>query len=1139
MKLDETNSKDKRRRKEKMRKIPYRVTAGVLSAIMLAASMPIADVEVFAAQTNVESTAEQTQKNAATDATKQTETAGENETAEESNLDKTTDAYDTDTNETTSEDTSDETANEAQESDAVNKTTNTSNTNNSTTVTSEETATTATADTTYPLGTGTYANTLAPATYSVPLKMFKFSTNTSNEGYFEDNSNLSMAGSCVSEPATIVLHEDGTATMTVKLGTVSFAGAQGYGSDWSIYQDYDNARTSSATVTRLAAQIDAYSRVTGGEEKYVSQITFKLPQTDRNGAYVHMYIEAMGSWQDALFALNWKDATRISDATSATSTVEGEAVGGSYLAAIGSTTYDNIDTAVAELTEGKTLRLNGDATLSAKATIAGGNIDLNGHILNVNDKIITLTGDTVISDSSTAKSGTITNTGSKSSTIIKIKGNVTLSGITDTVSLAKSETESTLVIEKSSVTGNITYTGGDMTIRDTSLIGNIKVTGGGNSQILLEGANQFTSGNSSAVIQAEYGDDESMPANIIINDGTYVTEGAYAIEIQGSLVRINGGYFKASQNAILGGYDAAGKRIAQINGGTYSGYFAPQEVSASNAWDYAVKVYNADGTLAGGLESDGVDSLFGLLQDGQTAVLEKDIAPTDCMKSSVNATIDLNGHAIDGTEKKITPLLCVTDKTLRVKDTSEAKTGLIKTYKDTEDISAGAVVCTAMATTEGASPVCYLDHVNTYGTGLATFVNGKVIVRGGYHDQEIVGFYVTTATLDIGESTWKETTETGQGANDYGKLSAKIRKVRYNLVKNDNGTYSVEGTALGKALEKAEQITEKGCTKASWEANGAAFQTAYNNALEITSDAEETEVETAVAELNSAMEKLVMAASEETMTSLTAAIATAKAVDSSKYTAESYQNLQTAIETAEEMIEARASETDAATALNALNAALNALVAKTEDATPSDTQTPDNTATGDTTQTKEVTTPGSVKATAAAYNQIKLTWTASDNATGYEVYQKNGKTFKKIATVKTTSYTVKKLTTGTKYTFKVRAYGTVDGKKTYSGYTKTVSAKPAPAAPQKVAVKNSAKKTAKLSWKKVAGADGYEVYRSNSAKGKYKKIATGKSGKSVSYTSKKLSKNKTYYYKVRAYKNVKGKKVYGSYSKVVKVKIKK
>ena len=287
------------------------------------------------------------------------------------------------------------------------------------------------------------------------------------------------------------------------------------------------------------------------------------------------------------------------------------------------------------------------------------------------------------------------------------------------------------------------------------------------------------------------------------------------------------------------------------------------------------------------------------------------------------------------------------------------------------------------------------------------------------------------------------------------------------------------------------------------------------------------------------MQSLVKTAAAETKAALKTAIETAKAVDGSKYTADSYKNLQTALTAAEEALNNRVADADATTALNALNAAMNALVAKTEDTKPSDTQTPDNTATDDTTQTKEVTTPGSIKASAAAYNQIKLSWKASDNAAGYEVYQKNGKTFKKIATVKKTSYTVKKLTTGTKYTFKVRAYGTVDGKKTYSGYTKAVSAKPAPAAPQKVAVKNSAKKTAKLSWKKVAGADGYEVYRSNSAKGKFKKIATSKSGKSVSYTNKKLSKNKTYYYKVRAYKNVKGKKVYGGYSKVVKIKIKK
>ena len=38
-------------------------------------------------------------------------------------------------------------------------------------------------------------------------------------------------------------------------------------------------------------------------------------------------------------------------------------------------------------------------------------------------------------------------------------------------------------------------------------------------------------------------------------------------------------------------------------------------------------------------------------------------------------------------------------------------------------------------------------------------------------------------------------------------------------------------------------------------------------------------------------------------------------------------------------------------------------------------------------------------------------------------------------------------------------------------------------------------------------------------------------------TIKKLTKNKTYYVRVRAYKTVKGKKIYGAYSSVKKVKV--
>ena len=76
-----------------------------------------------------------------------------------------------------------------------------------------------------------------------------------------------------------------------------------------------------------------------------------------------------------------------------------------------------------------------------------------------------------------------------------------------------------------------------------------------------------------------------------------------------------------------------------------------------------------------------------------------------------------------------------------------------------------------------------------------------------------------------------------------------------------------------------------------------------------------------------------------------------------------------------------------------------------------------------------------------------------------------------------------------------------------------------------------------MTWKKVSGANGYEVYRSTSKKGNYKLVKTVTKGKS--YKDTKLSKGKTYYYKVRAYRNVNGEKVYGGYSSIEKVKISK
>lgn len=86
-------------------------------------------------------------------------------------------------------------------------------------------------------------------------------------------------------------------------------------------------------------------------------------------------------------------------------------------------------------------------------------------------------------------------------------------------------------------------------------------------------------------------------------------------------------------------------------------------------------------------------------------------------------------------------------------------------------------------------------------------------------------------------------------------------------------------------------------------------------------------------------------------------------------------------------------------------------------------------------------------------------------------------------------------------------------------------------------VKSKKKKVVTLTWKKVSGAKGYQLqYALNK---KFTKKKESKFTKKKKLTVKKLKSKKTYYFRVRAYKLNGKKKVYGKWSKVKKIKIKK
>lgn len=87
-------------------------------------------------------------------------------------------------------------------------------------------------------------------------------------------------------------------------------------------------------------------------------------------------------------------------------------------------------------------------------------------------------------------------------------------------------------------------------------------------------------------------------------------------------------------------------------------------------------------------------------------------------------------------------------------------------------------------------------------------------------------------------------------------------------------------------------------------------------------------------------------------------------------------------------------------------------------------------------------------------------------------------------------------------------------------------------------VKKSGKNKMKLTWKRISGCTGYQIFMSNKKSSGYKKIATIKKNKTISYTKTKLKKGKTYYFKVRTYKKVGKTTYYGSDSNVRKLKMK-
>ena len=124
------------------------------------------------------------------------------------------------------------------------------------------------------------------------------------------------------------------------------------------------------------------------------------------------------------------------------------------------------------------------------------------------------------------------------------------------------------------------------------------------------------------------------------------------------------------------------------------------------------------------------------------------------------------------------------------------------------------------------------------------------------------------------------------------------------------------------------------------------------------------------------------------------------------------------------------------------------------------------------------------------------------------------------------------------YKYKVRSFiRNEDGTRSYGAFSSLVSATTKLKTPT-VKIVSQKKGQAKLSWSKVSGATGYEIYYKKSSKAKYRKLKTINKANTRICTVKGMKSGDRAYFRVRAFKKSGSKKIYSALNplKVITIK---
>lgn len=172
--------------------------------------------------------------------------------------------------------------------------------------------------------------------------------------------------------------------------------------------------------------------------------------------------------------------------------------------------------------------------------------------------------------------------------------------------------------------------------------------------------------------------------------------------------------------------------------------------------------------------------------------------------------------------------------------------------------------------------------------------------------------------------------------------------------------------------------------------------------------------------------------------------------------------------------------------------------------------------------------------TSDSKNQVTLGWKKVSKAQGYDIYRssKSNSGFEKIAAISsgaTLTYTDKDVTSGNTYYYKIAATYKIKGSAGRGSYS-NVAQVPVLKQGGISSITLGDNNVLNISWNSVDNASGYELAGAISEKGSYTTLQT--SG-ATSFTHSNLTQGTTYYYKVRAYKDLSsGIRMYGPWSAV-------